>query len=133
MRAVFHRKRGEKQRQNSRRRELVCYSKPGYPFYRVELRLGYRFLERFHGSEAYHRAIESLTVPDLIREYAVKAPSRTLDLLGFIPYFVRNRLVFESIDVEELPRYGAPTRIASERASRTILALDNPPPERIYA
>jgi len=110
MRGVFHRKRGEKQRQNSRRRELVCYSKSDYPIYRIELRLGYRFLERFHESETYHRAIESLTVPDLIRDYPVKVPSTTLDLLGFTPYFVRTQLVFESIDVGRFHRQRPVTR-----------------------
>lgn len=104
MRRVFHQKRNEKQRQNSRRRELVCYSKPDYPFYRVELRLGYRYLEEFHESKTYHHAIESMTVSVIARDYPVKIPSRTLDLLGFIPCFVNTQIRFDSIDLDKLYR-----------------------------
>ncbi len=70
--AIFYQKRGHQRRQNSRRRELVCYSKPKYPFYWVEFRLGYRLLDQFHGSDAYHRAIESERVAPIIRDYQVR-------------------------------------------------------------
>lgn len=104
MRPVFQTRKGYDEWQNARTRELICYSRPEYPFYRVEIRLGYRFLDRFFKSDEYHRSMESSEIPLLVRDYPVKAPSRTLDLLGFIPYFVRTQLAFETIDVERLYR-----------------------------
>ncbi len=101
---------GENRRQNTSRRELVCYPNREHGFYRVELRLGSRYLSEFYGSNAYHNAIESSAVSPLIRQYQLKEPSRTLDLLGFIPYFVRQHLTFGSIHLEELNRKRPATR-----------------------
>ena len=133
---------GENRRQNTSRRELVCYPNLEHGFYRLELRLGSRYLSEFYGSNAYHNAIESSAVSPLIRQYSVEQPSRTLDLLGFIPYFVRRHLAFGSIHLEELNRKRPATRflplkgrsirdqryqLAKTGLRPPILSLRNPP------
>lgn len=103
MRSTFQPRRDDDYRkQNRYHRALTCYHRPEHGFYRVELRLGYRYLNSFHESEPYHRAIESESVPFLERDYKALTPSRTLDLIGFIPHFVRTQLTYEAFDLEKL-------------------------------
>lgn len=110
---TFRNRRGDLRRQNTTRRELVCYTNQEHCFFRVELRLGSRYLSEFHESDAYHRAIECSEVPPLTRSYPVRMHSRTLDLLGFAPYFIRRQIAFCAIDLAALHRLRPATRFLS--------------------
>ena len=104
MRGIFPPRGAQPTTNGIRPRQLVCYWRPDQQFYRVELRLGYRFLDKFYLSGPYERAIECHTVPNLVRDYDLKVASPTLDLIGFIPYFVRTQLAFECLDLPYLYR-----------------------------
>jgi len=113
MRRTFRNRRGETRRQNTTRRELVSYTNPKHGFHRIELRLGFRYLSEFSESFCYHKAIESSVVPPLTRTYPVAMPSRTLDLIGFIPYFVFRQIGFGYIDLVNLEQKHQVTRLLS--------------------
>lgn len=103
MRSMFQPRRDDDYRaQNRYHRALACYHRPEHGFYRVELRLGYRYLNSFYESRSYNRAIETGSVPFLDRDYKVITASRTLDLIGFLPHFVKTQLTFETFDLEKL-------------------------------
>lgn len=89
-------------RPNRYHRELVCYPRPDQDLYRIELRLGYQYLDNFYESNAYQAGVESSVVPCLIRDYRPTVVSRTLDLIGFLPYFVTKHLKWECINLEKL-------------------------------
>jgi len=103
--------RGEKRRQNTSRKEFVRYPNREHGFYRVELTVGAGYFSESYGSNAYHNAIELSDVSPRIRQYQLKERSRTLDLPGFIPYFVRRHLTFGFLDLEELNRNRPATRL----------------------
>jgi hypothetical protein len=106
MHPTFQPRRADTIRKSNRyHRELACYPKPEHGMYRIELRLGYRYLRRFYDSRAYHTAIEAETIPALDRKYVPSLVSRTLDLIGFLPYFVRTQLKWEAIALEKLYKY----------------------------
>jgi len=111
MRSTFQpRKEDPYRKQNRYHRTLTCYHREEQNFYRVELRLGYRYLKHFYGSLRYERQIELPSTPLLSRDYTVTIVSPTLDLIGFMPYFVRTQLTCETMDLESLFRANPVTR-----------------------
>lgn len=103
MHKTFQPRRDDQYRKPNRyHRELVCYPRPDQNLYRIELRLGYQYIDSFYESNAYHAAIESGAVPCLIRDYRPAIISRTLDLIGFLPYFTARHLKWEQIKLEKL-------------------------------
>lgn len=96
------RRKDQFRKQNRYHRELVCYCKFEHNIYRIELRLGYRYLDSFRASKAYHTAIDVGTAALLVRDYQPLTVSPTLDLLGFLPYFASRQLKWELIALEKL-------------------------------
>lgn len=96
MHQTFQPRRGDKLRKYNRyHRELVCYPRLDHNFYRIELRLGYRYLNSLFDSHAY---------PTAIGAYRPLTVTPTLGLLELMPYFVERHLKWEQINLTKLFR-----------------------------